>query len=453
VHTIEIKNFGPLADINLQLNRIVFLLGEQASGKSTLAKLVYFFRTFQEEFLNLVFASDSENWQKVRSSYASLLRRKFTGIFGETKVLGDFHLIYSYTDIETVIVKPSLKKSQYLDITLSRELDKKLELTWEKARKIHTMNKENAYDIYLNIIKDSVAQKDIISELNSIFNDNAYVTYIPAGRAFLSHQALLRLIAADEIRRIIPNNKFEKNDFAEPSAYDIIDATTRSYIYEANRVREWHLSAQVRESLNTALKNGTSKYLSSLSRNILKGSYSADKYNDYIEIKDGKKIKLSYASSGQQEVIWVLNLLSSYVAEKRRCLLIIEEPETHLYPEAQYMLSKAIASFRNCTDSQILITTHSPYILTSFNNLIYAGECGKSSLAEDKLNEIVPKESWIEPEHFSSYILENGELQNIKDTDLAMIDIAELDKVASTQDTEYEKMLTLASEVKKCAPN
>ncbi len=118
-----------------------------------------------------------------------------------------------------------------------------------------------------------------------------------------------------------------------------------------------------------------------------------------------------------------------------------------MHPEAQYMLAKAIAAFCNYTGSQIIITTHSPYILTSFNNLIYAGKCGEDASLNDKLKDIIPKESWIDPGVFSAYILEKGRIKSIKDDELAMMDVAELDAVASEQDTEYEKMLSLRSEV------
>mgnify|MGYP006206212493 CR=1 FL=1 len=51
-------------------------------------------------------------------------------------------------------------------------------------------------------------------------------------------------------------------------------------------------------------------------------------------------------------------------------LRIIEEPEAHLFPVAQKHLIELLAIMVNRNeDNQLIITTHSPYILSSFNNL------------------------------------------------------------------------------------
>jgi AAA15 family ATPase/GTPase len=441
MHSISVKNFGPLVNVQMQSDRFIFLLGEQASGKSTLAKLFYFFRTLRDEFISVVFKTESDDWRGVRNTCLSLLRRKFTGIFGETKLLGNFDLTYSYDDGKNVSIKPSSINNYFLEIVLSHDLDKKIESVYQRAQRYLSIDKDNAYDIYQNILNEGEEKKDIISELRTIFCDNSNVIYIPAGRAFLSNQPLLQLIQGYEMRSMNPDEPFAQ--------YDFVDAPTRNYIYEVNRTRQRYLSPQIHEMFNKQDRSNKNDCIFELTRNILKGSYEVDKSGEYIRIKNNKKVKISYASSGQQEVLWLLNLLCLYSIEKRKCLLIIEEPEAHLHPEAQYMLAKSVAAFGNYTNSEVLITTHSPYILSSFNNLIYAGKCGKFESLQSKLNQIIQKESWIEPEAFSSYILEQGKCRDIKDVDLAMIDIAELDAVASAQDTEYEKMLRLYSEAKQ----
>ena len=429
MHSISIKNFGPLVNVEMQTNKITFLLGEQASGKSTFAKLIHFFRIILDELFHLVCTTISDDWLMFRNSCLSLLRMKFIGIFGEIDNLGDFDVSYSYGENVYVTIKPSYNEN-YLDITISPNLDSKLMDTWNKAQQLLPIDIGSGFDLYLDTLNISEV-KDTIDK---------HMVYVPAGRAFLSHQSLLHLIQTDEIKRI--------NPYDQLSQYDIIDAPTRNYISEVRRVREWFLSPQTNERRYEKDKDPFIKYLKGLTKSILKGSYEADRQNDYVRISDAKNVKISYASSGQQEVIWLLNLLYIYAVEKRKCMLIIEEPETHLHPEAQYMLAKCIAAFCNYTDSQIIITTHSPYVLSSFNNLTFAGKCGKLSAAQSKLNEIIPKESWLEPESFSAYILEQGEIRSIKDEDLSMVDIAELDAVASSQDTEYEKMLSLYSEVR-----
>ena len=96
MHRIEIKNFGPIADVEMDVADVTFLLGEQASGKSTVAMLIYFFRTWQDEFIGII-ANDFESWSSCRTAYTSLLRSKFVNLFGATANLGRFEVTYRYS--------------------------------------------------------------------------------------------------------------------------------------------------------------------------------------------------------------------------------------------------------------------------------------------------------------------------------------------------------------------
>ena len=62
--------------------------------------------------------------------------------------------------------------------------------------------------------------------------------------------------------------------------------------------------------------------------------------------------------------------------------LILEEPENHLHPENQRILVKYLVKSINL-GLNIILTTHSDYILEQFNNLIRLGKVN-----EDKLNEL-----------------------------------------------------------------
>ena len=218
--------------------------------------------------------------------------------------------------------------------------------------------------------------------------------------------------------------------------FDIIDAPTRNYIAQVSRVRNGALKIDISDSIM--------EFISALSIKILKGTYAYVNHNDYIQLDGHKRVPLSYSSSGQQEVVWLLNLLFTYAAIHQKSFVIIEEPETHLHPDAQYLLTQYIAAFRNNTSSRIFITTHSPYVLSSFNNLFYAGKCGLETANAEAVNSVIPAHCWLDAKDFSAYIMENASIRDIKDEELAMIDIAELDAVASKQDTEYEKLLNIA---------
>ena len=68
----------------------------------------------------------------------------------------------------------------------------------------------------------------------------------------------------------------------------------------------------------------------------LKGDYQYNAGKEYIIAKDkelhNEKIPINFASSGQQEVLWLLNQLYILMLKKEKAFVIIEEPEAHLYP-------------------------------------------------------------------------------------------------------------------------
>lgn len=73
---IIIKNFGPIEDAEIEIRKVLVLIGEQASGKSTIAKLVYFFKTIGEEFYqNFKWRADHEAYKIEKANIA--LPRQF----------------------------------------------------------------------------------------------------------------------------------------------------------------------------------------------------------------------------------------------------------------------------------------------------------------------------------------------------------------------------------------
>ena len=63
----------------------------------------------------------------------------------------------------------------------------------------------------------------------------------------------------------------------------------------------------------------------------LKGDYRYNAGKEYIVIEEdahSEKIPINFASSGQQEVLWLLNQLYILMLKKEKAFVIIEEPNT-----------------------------------------------------------------------------------------------------------------------------
>jgi predicted ATP-dependent endonuclease of OLD family len=90
---------------------------------------------------------------------------------------------------------------------------------------------------------------------------------------------------------------------------------------------------------------------------------------------------------------------------------IIEEPEAHLFPIAQKQLVELFALMVNQDiDNQLIITTHSPYILAAFNNLLFAKRViEKNPNAEEEVSKIVAPEFRLDAKEFAAYSLSHSE--------------------------------------------
>ena len=63
-------------------------------------------------------------------------------------------------------------------------------------------------------------------------------------------------------------------------------------------------------------------------------------------------------------------------------------------------------------DASWIITTHSPYILSAFNDLIEAGRLGADSGLKTEVNEIIPEQYWTKPGDFKAYSIHDGKLES-----------------------------------------
>lgn len=186
---------------------------------------------------------------------------------------------------------------------------------------------------------------------------------------------------------------------------------------------------------------------------ILGGNIKTEGGKEYVETADGRKIPFSALSSGQQELLPLAvairsmlpgNGINPRVAPMRRSIYI-EEPEAHLFPRAQNKLVEILASLVTKRRlNNLLVTTHSPYVLAKFNNLIKAGALHKPSKPEfnSKISEIIPEISWLPSKSVNAYAIIDGCLTSIID-DEGLIAADYLDDVSGDISVEFSRLLCL----------
>lgn len=174
---------------------------------------------------------------------------------------------------------------------------------------------------------------------------------------------------------------------------------------------------------------------------ILKSKYKVVGEEERLYFNDQNYVKLGYASSGQQEALWIILFIFRLILIGANFLTVIEEPETHLYPEAQNEMVKLMALLANVNQNQIIITTHSPYILSAFNNLLYAHQIGKDK--PDEVAKLVNPKLWLDIERTSAYFIDGDSYESIIDPELKLIQAEKIDSASRIINETFDKLFNL----------
>jgi predicted ATPase len=163
-------------------------------------------------------------------------------------------------------------------------------------------------------------------------------------------------------------------------------------------------------------------------------------------IADGKLSKLSESASGFQSLI-PLQLLVDAFSKSNRSQFLIEEPELNLYPPTQKKLIYHLVEKCTKSNNQLLLTTHSPYVLSSLNNLLFAYKVAQKHPEQaDEIANIIPRESWLNPEEFAAYFVADGTVRSIVNPKTGLISENELDGVSENIGDEFDALMEIYSE-------
>lgn len=380
--SIHIKNIGPIKDTGIiPLTNIMLIIGEQSSGKSTFMKILSFCRWIEKKVMLGKFKDIT-----VKGSFVQQLK--------EFHKLSDEYFKFGEPFVEY--------KSEVVHIT-------------HKGVKTTT-------------------KVDIIDQTK---RHNSKISYIPAERNLLS---------------VIPNldNKYKS------STFDSMFNCAMEFS-EANKVftRQNPLKLSFADGMD----------------------YFHEGYNDYIQLQKLNTILLlEHTSSGIQSTVPV-SVITHYLChitgkpatrtpqmvkdDKDQDFsgenisnrlnyynypqLYIEEPEQHLYPSSQARLLRDIISqFSFALDKTgypgfVVMTSHSPYILTQLNVLLKA----RKAFLKDKNNTLkIISEDCILPLKFylAYFVTQDGRMENMMDSETGLIKGEFLDAVSETTENELNQL-------------
>ncbi len=394
---LTVKNFSVIKDAELEFGKITVLIGPQSSGKSLLCKLAYFFGT---EVIGIALSPEKS---RDFAAFEDEVKREFAKWFPRSG-WGSSDWAISFC-------------SEGYEINISTDGTPDAKLTLSFGSEFRSLYASYLASQFPDTFKAALDLRDLSGR-------GAWdrFTYIPSERTyFVDTGKGYRSLASD------PNPLMK--------AFAILYENSRSLEIPKPRMRRY---------LNGDLVRGEDAW--------------------QFAFDDGRTLPLSELSSGSKELLPLFSVLEMYEFQRPSSVsdsdrhsgtkspswlnfddFFIEEPEGHIFPDMQQELVRYFAELANSNQLRphFTITTHSPYILTAFNNLIEAGQAARSNpILHDQIAKIVSEKYWINEGDFKAYAIEDGKLKSILN-DSGFIEGNYLDQVSEVIGNEFDALLRL----------
>jgi hypothetical protein len=426
---LTVKNFSVIKEAELEFGKITVLIGPQSSGKSLLCKLAYFLsKQTIEQALNALLRKDSFE------EFQTALLREFTEWFPvDTWVNADSIVRFEASNFRLRISGLARADGFYFEAEFSSQFRSLFSDITDQIKEYP----DTGSDSRKYLVEQVEARLNLL--LTETFVHRSL--FIPDGRAFFANQSLgfltLKNTDIDPIIRefsleIRLGESWKPNPVAGEKALQVLD--------------------EIRQEMN------------GIAGGYIEGRNASARFRRDL---DGRAIPLTLLSSGTQELLPLLNVLGQAATGQRdriifprpnnlpvmpreiilsKGLIYLEEPEANVFPDTQYKLVRLFARLSHVSflDFSWVITTHSPYILSSFNNLIEAEQVViERPELKDEVAKLIPEHYWIKSSDFRAYCINDGVLESIMDSETGLISDNYLDSVSETIGVEFDELLRL----------
>ncbi len=382
---IKIHNFGPIKDIDIELSKLMVFIGPQGIGKSALAKLLTIF-------------SDIYWWTNVCKNNNPMSEFKKMGIVNyfspDTYIdyYGRNDVNICYRDGKFDI---SMKDFSQQDIY---EFCKML---------ISSSYSDHIIDMGLDIVDSQHIEKTIKGNLNFFRANLRYTCYIPAERNLAG--AVSSSLANIILSKIpLPNTLME-------------------YL-----------------SLFERAKNHFPSYNAPFLGVVYDKEHGLNCISVIGDVE--KHLSLEECSSGIQSALPML-MITEFAREARFFdSYVVEEPEQNLFPTNQReVLNRLIAIANSDACSYMVITTHSPYLLSALNVSMLASKLRSVDVSKkEEVDSIVHPQFQIDSADVSVFSLGGKDYcEPIKDEKTGLVSVNYLDVVSDSIGADFNKLYQL----------
>ena len=372
---IRIKNFGPIREGFIENNgwldveKVTVFIGNQGSGKSTVAKLISTLSWIEKDLF--------------RSDGSTIRFRKQERIF---KKYLEYHRIDGYLKDNTEI--------QYEG--------EAYRITYKPGSNLDIQEVDSNYIL-------------------------PKITYFPAERNFVSSVKKSRsgqklTLWSQSLQEFKETFQEAKESFREKETFHLPISNVELEYNKLNDVlyvKGLDYKIQLADSASGFQSFVPLFVVANYVSKLLESEQEMDEQQRETFKKESAKILNDKTYTEEQKRILLSNLAAQF--NIKRTLNIIEEPEQNLFPTSQQgMLNKLLEFNNKVTSNKLVITTHSPYIINYLMLAIKASEIEKkaNSIEEikSKIYEIVPAKAITPLQHVAIYELDEktGTISRLK---------------------------------------
>lgn len=375
-----IRNFGPISDsTKIELTPLMLIIGRQSAGKSTFMKVLCFCRWIEKRIM--VSTDDLVN--------------QYTHYKRFVKELKQFHRLndeYFKQNTEVIYDGDTI----YIEY---RGLNRNPKIVRKKSFAAERFNTKLSY---------IPAERNLVSAIQNV--DRAY-----------------KAAEIDNLFNFIYEWEEAKTPYTTDHPFKLAATGGFSYVNKSG------LDVLVREDGSETPAFFASSGMQSVMPLDVMANYITERVGKNAPLSMYERNKISMADNGH----------SYRRLEYQSAQLFVEEPEQNLFPESQKLivlsLTRALktALENGSEQSLVVMTTHSPYVMSVVNVLLI------SAIAEEKglKQNVIDGDCILPSGSISGYYIDgNGVFQNILDKEIPMLSGNDLDGVSEWVDDSVSRL-------------
>ena len=319
---IRIKNFGPIKegcqekDGWIDIKKVTVFIGNQGSGKSTVAKLISTFSWIEKALVR-------GDYQKKWFEKKNRLKNQFL-IYHRIENYGDEGL-FDNTEFDYQGEAYSIKyKNGFLEIIENKKQNYYLpQIMYVPAERNFIANVKSPKELKLS--SDSL--KEFLSEFDKAKNEIKGAMHLPINNVDIEYDKL------NDIVNIKGNNYKLRLTEASSGFQSLVPLYLVS----------WFLANTVKKQSRVSQDSMSTEELERFKKGV------EEIWNNESLTEEQRRIALSVLSSK---------------FNKSAFINIVEEPEQNLFPTSQKQTLYSLLEFNNMNDgNKLIMTTHSPYLI------------------------------------------------------------------------------------------